>query len=93
MSDTEVKTLLGQLQTLTAKVDHIAELVNRIAYSSDGSPRCAGRGARIDHLERDVELCHARISGVKKWLIGVLVAAAGTLANYAWAIIQSSAKH
>lgn len=92
MSDTEVRTVIGQLQALTAKVDHISEVVNRIAYGEEGTPRCAGRLARINRMEQDIELCHTRISGVKKWMVAALAAAAGMLVNFAWDIIRSAAR-
>lgn len=91
MSESEIAKLYGELQTLNAKLDHLAEAFNRFAYA-DGGPRCARHSNRIKHVEESAELCHTRISGVKKWIVAALVAAAGMLINFAWDIIRSAAR-
>jgi hypothetical protein len=75
MSETEVKTLVGivsRLERLEAKIDNLTELYNKTS-NGDGFPRCAKHATRLDHAEESLELCHARISGVKKWGFGARV--------------------
>lgn len=92
MSDDEVRRLYAELKQLGVKIDNLTELFNRAAYG-DGFTRCATQNSRLSHVEEGVELCHARISGVKKWLIAGLVSVVSLLANFVWNIIQGSIRN
>lgn len=92
MSDDEVRRLYAELKQLGVKIDNLTELFNRAAYG-DGFTRCATQNNRLGHVEEGVELCHARISGVKKWLIAGLVSVVSLLANFVWNIIQTSVRN
>ncbi len=92
MSESEVAKLFGEVKELRAEIRSLTEAFNRAAYG-EGFNRCSRNSNRIKHIEGGVELCHDRISGVKKWMIAGLVAAASALAGFAWDIIRSSMKH
>ena len=92
MSESDIAKLYGELKEIRAEIKNLSEAFNRAAYG-DGFPRCTRNTNRIDHLEESVDLCHSRISGVKKWLVAGLVSVASMLANFAWNMFQSSVKH
>lgn len=89
MGDNEMNRLYTELKELGVKMDNLTELFNRAAYG-DGFTRCATQANRLQHLEEGVELCHERISGVKKWLIAGLVSVMSLLANFVWNLFQST---
>ena len=89
MGDGETGKLYAELKELGVKIDHLTDLFNRAAHGA-GFPRCAAQNNRLHHLEEGVELCHARISGVKKWLIAGLVSLVSLLANFLWNLVQTS---
>ena len=91
MSESEIGKLYGELKTVNAKIDHLTELFNRAAYG-EGFVRCAKHSNRLKRAEDDVELCHSRISGVKKWLIGGIVALLSALTGVAWNLIHDLLK-
>ncbi len=88
MSEDEVHRLYAELKQLGVKIDNLAELFNHAAHG-DGFPRCAVHESRLRHVEAGMERCHARVSGVKKWLVAGLVSIAGMLANAAWSMAQA----
>lgn len=92
MSDSDVRLLFTELRALTAKVDNLTDAFNHAAHG-EGFHRCARHSERLKVVETSVELSHARISGVKKWMVSALIAMATMLVNYAWSVIQSAAKH
>lgn len=89
MSDSEIAVLYGELKEIRAEIRALRDEVAR-AYA-DGYPRCTRNTARIEHVEESFELCHGRISGIKRWMIAVLVAGASWAANTAWNMLL--AKH
>lgn len=91
MGNDDSHRLHAELKELGVKIDNLTGLFNRAAYG-DGFTRCANHGNRLQHLEEDVELCHQRISGVKKWLIAGLVSLISMLANFVWSVLQTSLK-
>lgn len=92
MSDGDVNTLYAEMKELGVKIDNLADLFNRAAYG-EGFARCAAQNNRLLHMENDVKLCHARIGGVKKWLIAGLVSVVSLLANFVWNVIQASVRN
>lgn len=92
MSDEESRRLYAELKQLGVKIDNLTELFNRAAYG-DGFTRCATNDKRLGHVEEGVQLCHARISGVKKWLVAGLVSLVSLLANFVWNIVQTSLRN
>ena len=92
MTDDEATVLYAELKQLGVKIDNLTELFNRAAYG-EGFARCAAQNNRLRHVEEGVELCHERISGVKKWLIAGLVSLVSLLANLAWNMIQTSLRN
>lgn len=91
MSENEVGRLYAELKELGVKIDNLTDLFNRAAYG-EGFTRCATQANRIHNLEDQIDLCHSRVSGVKKWLIAGLVSLISLLANFVWNILQSSLK-
>ena len=91
MSESEIGKLYGELRAVNAKIDNLTELFNRAAYG-EGFVRCARHSNRIKHTEDNVELCHGRISGVKKWLVGVVGAILAALAGVVWNLIHDLIK-
>lgn len=92
MERNELAQIHAELQRLGDKIDALTELFNRAAYDV-GFTRCAAQNNRIEHLESGVELCHNRISAVKKWLVAGLVSVVSLLANLAWNLIHGSLKN
>lgn len=92
MSEDESRRLYAELKELGVKIDNLTDLFNRAAYG-DGFPRCAMQENRLSHMEEGLELCHARISGVKKWLIAGLVSVVSLLANFVWNVVQASLRN
>ena len=91
MSENDSGRLYAELKELGVKIDNLSELFNRAAYG-DGFTRCAKHDNRLHHVEENVELCHQRISGVKKWLIAGLVSLISMLASFVWNVLQASMK-
>ncbi len=85
----EESVLYAEIRQLGVKIDHLAELFNHAAHG-DGFPRCAAHEGRIGRVEADVELCHSRVGGVKRWLVAALVSVASLLANIVWNMAQNS---
>ncbi len=92
MSESEIGKLYGELKAVNAKIDHLTELFNRAAYG-EGFVRCARHSNRLKHAEADIELCHGRVSGVKKWLVGAMGAVLAALAGVVWSLVQDVIKH
>lgn len=88
MTDQEARKLYGELKALGVKIDNLTELFNHAAHG-DGFSRCAAHRGRIRQVEKSVELCHARVSGVKRWLIAGVVSAASLLANFVWNMLTA----
>ena len=92
MGDNDANRFYAELKELGVKIDHLTDLFNHAAHG-DGFPRCAANENRLRHVESGLDLCHSRISGVKKWLVAGLVSLVSLLANFLWNLLQSSAKH
>ena len=88
MNDSDIAVLHGELKQLNTKLDHLTELFNRAAHG-DGFIRCARQDSRLGHVETSLELCHARVSGMKRWLWAGVVAMATALINYVWERVKS----
>lgn len=58
-----------------------------------GYPRCAQNNTRLEHAEADIELCHDRVSELKKWRLGALVAGAVWALEKVWGALQSKINH
>ena len=83
MSDSEIARLHEELRVIRAKLDAIAEALGRIGKHS----------VRLQHVEESVALAHSRISELKKWIWGGLVAAVSTFAAFVWDSIKSTFRH
>ncbi len=92
MSGDECARLYAGLKELGVKIDNLTELFNHAAHG-DGFTRCATHASRLAHAEEGIALCHARISGVKKWLVAGLVSLVSLLANFVWNVVRSSVQH
>ena len=90
MSESDVSRLYGELQKVNTRLDNLTELFNHAAHG-DGFTRCARHSGRLAAVEEKADLSHVRISGVKKWLLWVLVACASAMANYVWNVVQAAA--
>lgn len=91
MNDDDAARLYAGMKELGVKIDHLTELF-RDASHGDGFTRCAAQANRLDHVEDSVALCHARVSGVKKWLVAGLASLVGVLANFVWNAIRTSGR-
>lgn len=89
MGDTEVKSLIGELRQLSAKVDHLTEMFNRAAYG-DGFARCSRHSVRLKHAEDSVELSHKRITDVKRGWIAALIAVVSAVVSYVWSHVTKN---
>lgn len=89
MGENETNRLYAELKELGVKIDNLTQLFNHAAHG-DGFTRCASHASRLQHMEDGIQLCHARISGVKKWLIAGLVSLVSLMANFLWNVIRSS---
>ena len=83
MSDSEIARLYEELRGIRAKLDALAEALNRLGKHS----------VRLQHVEEKVELAHSRLSELKKLLWGGLVAAVSTVAAVVWDFIRSAFRH
>ncbi len=92
MGEHDISSLYGELKAINAKIDNLTELYNRAAYG-EGFARCARQADRLEHIESGLDLAHARISGVKKWLLAVMIAVLSALASFAWDMVSASVKH
>ncbi len=91
MSESDIAKLYGELKAVNIKIDTLTDLFNQAAHG-DGFTRCGKHSARIKQTEDKVELAHARISGVKKWVLGGLMGIASMAVKYAWSIVESIAR-
>ncbi len=89
MSEEETHRLYAELKQLGVKIDNLADLFNHAAHG-EGFPRCAVHESRLRHVEAGVELCHSRVSGVKKWMVAGLVSIVGMLGNAVWGMVQAT---
>lgn len=89
MGDTEVKTMLGEIRELKAKMDHLTQMFDRAAYG-DGFARCSRHSVRLKHVEDSVELSHKRITGVKRGWIAALIAVASAVVSYVWSHVTKN---
>lgn len=91
MSESDLAVIIQHLnqldRTIEKAVDAIEKVNDAVGKLTEKSAR---NSQRIKTVEGSVELAHTRISGVKKWIFGGLIAIVSTVAKHVWSLIESA---
>lgn len=92
MSSSEANVILAELKGVNVRLDNLEKKFDEAA-NGGGFRRCSNHSVRLKHVEDDVKLSHARISGIKKYVIGLLIGIASAAVKCAWSLLESSTRN